>query len=240
MKCFEFGLLRKIKMVEHLQPMKKGIAELQHFEISEETVRFEKLRALMNYSSECVTLEAGKYCRLIVDNKLVMSDTGMEKDTNFEFTMKANGHVLIAGLGLGMILKAVENYDCIKSITVIEKEQDVIDIINPQLKLHSNVNIICADIFEWVPLQGMKYDVIYFDIWSEICGDNYTEMKRLHRKFCRKLNRDNPECYMNSWRRNCAKKLYKQSEDRKKINNMFRLCDEQVEKMNTAFDEINI
>jgi len=78
------------------------------------------------------------------------------------------------------------------------------------LPLNDKVTIICGDIFKWYPLKGIKYDVIYFDIWNNICGDNYEDMKKLNRRFAKRLNRDNPECWMSSWRHAEHKKLHKE------------------------------
>ena len=50
-----------------------------------------------------------------------------------------------------MILMAIHDNEAVKSITVLEKHQEVIDMIAPQLPLNDKVKIICADVFEWKP-----------------------------------------------------------------------------------------
>ena len=69
-------------------------------------------------------------------------------NTNMDFCCNAYGDVLIGGLGIGMIILAIQDKSKVKSITVIEKNQEVIDIIAPQLKFNDKVKIICADVFE--------------------------------------------------------------------------------------------
>lgn len=141
----------------------------------------------------------GEYVKLIVDGKLVMSDTDMEKRTNWEFVRESNGSVLIAGLGVGLILHNIkEKFDKgeITDVTVIEKSQDVIDLVGP---LFPWVKCIQADIMEYIPEKGQKWDTIYFDIWPDRNTDNLDEIKILHNRYKFKKNRENPNRWMNSW-----------------------------------------
>lgn len=58
------------------------------------------------------------------------------------------------------------------------------------------VTIVQGDIFTYETTA--KFDTIYFDIWDNICGDNWDGMKRLHRKFRSKLRKGG---WMSSWRK---------------------------------------
>lgn len=138
------------------------------------------------------------FTRLYVDGNLMMSDTDMENETNYEIMNKANGDVLIAGLGIGLILLPLFESKDVRSLTVIEKFQDVIDLVHPAYK-NKKLKVICADIFEWRPSKGVVYDTIYFDIWPNICTDNLIQIQRLHNAFKFKLNRKNPRAWMDSW-----------------------------------------
>lgn len=86
--------------------------------------------------------------RLSRRGSVVMSDTMMEKRTNREFCDEAHGDVLVGGLGIGMILMAIQDNPAVNSITVLEKHQEVIDMVAQQLPLNKKVKIICADVFE--------------------------------------------------------------------------------------------
>ena len=148
----------------------------------------------------------GHYCRLLINGKLMMSDTGLERISNKEFIDNANGRVLIAGLGLGLIIHNIIDREDISEIIVIEKYRDVIDLVSPKFT-HPKLKIICADIFEWKPSKGEKFDTIYFDIWADIGTDNLEEMKKLSSKFKSFLNRLNPKCWMNSWMKEYLQKM---------------------------------
>lgn len=143
----------------------------------------------------------GKYVRLHINGQFWMSDTNMEKITNSEFVSKANGKVLIAGLGIGLIIRNIQEKHSgvghdVTDITVVEQSQDLIDVIQPYFP---KVKMICADIHEYIPEQNEKFDTIYFDIWESLNTDNLKEMNGLARKFRKYLNKDNPDCYISSW-----------------------------------------
>ena len=68
------------------------------------------------------------------------------------FCTHAHGDVLIGGLGIGLIILAIQDNPEVHSITVIEKNQEVIDMVATQLPLNEKVKIIQADVFLWKPL----------------------------------------------------------------------------------------
>ena len=144
----------------------------------------------------------GTYIRLTHNGECVMSDTNIEKNTNREFCSKAYGDIIIGGLGIGMIIMAIQDKPEVKSITVIEKNQEVIDMVASQLDFNEKVNIICADVFEWKPERGVKYDMAYMDIWNWINEGVYKkEMQPLKRKYARFLrSKDiNPNRFNKCW-----------------------------------------
>jgi hypothetical protein len=76
----------------------------------------------------------------------------------------------------------------VKAVTVVEKSQDVYDLVAPHyFKMEPvRLQIYLADIFEWQAPKGVHYDWAFFDIWDNICSDNLAEMSKLKRKFGRK------------------------------------------------------
>ena len=84
----------------------------------------------------------------------------------------------------------------VDSVTVIEKSQDVIALVWPTYASHPNMKLIHADAFDWKPPKGKRYTVIWNDIWDDICGDNYEEMKRLTRKYGKRC--DWQDCWCKS------------------------------------------
>lgn len=181
------------KLAKRFKPVKKGGVEIDRIVVT----RFDAVMSMFHGTPAY----EGTYARLRIDGVVVMSDTQMERRTSSEFIYRAHGHVLIAGLGLGMVLHALRDHmDRVASITVVEVNQDVIDLVAPKYR-HPKIRIVQGDITTWEPPAGAKYDVIYFDIWPSICEDNLKLMAQLGRRFARYKNRANPDVWLECWSR---------------------------------------
>lgn len=196
-------------MVDFLEEKDGDRFKIEIMQISEKDAEISRLRSMISGNREYLNLRSGSYIRLIdkTTNEIVMSDTQMERDTNRIFCKRANGDVLIAGLGIGMILMAIQDKEEVKSITIIEKHDEIINLVGEQLPLNEKVTLINEDIFNWIPPKNKKYDTVYFDIWNNICGDDWEEHKKLRRKYARRVNRNNAQHWINSWRREDYKRL---------------------------------
>ncbi len=150
-------------MTEILKDGKVGDFELTHFEIGEKDF-------IVMYR---MGISPSRYVRLLHKGECVMSDTNMEKRTNADFVINAHGNVLIGGLGIGLILLAIQDKEDVKQITVVEKNMEVIELVGSQLPLNSKVHIVHDDVFEYKPL--FKYNTIYMDIWNYINKDVYNK-----------------------------------------------------------------
>lgn len=179
--------------------------KINEFELKEvELTRADAFHLLGQQTGDKVTV-------LRQGEDVVMSNTSMEKRTNLYFSKVAHGDVLIAGLGIGMILLEIQNKDHVKSITVVEKNSEVIELMK-DLPLNQKVTIIHDDIFTWKP-KGKTFDTIYFDIWNYINREVYLEMKDLKKRYrrCLKKKIDSPNSKMFCWAEYEAKnglKLY--------------------------------
>lgn len=94
----------------------------------------------------------------------MMIDNEYERTTNQVFLDNAFGDVLIGGLGIGLIIKAIEDNANITSITVIEKHQRVIDLIVRQSNFNNKVTVIQGDIHTYIPTK--QYETIWLDDWT--------------------------------------------------------------------------
>lgn len=183
-------------MFEILEDGKVGDFELSHFEIGEKDF-------IAMYR---MGISAGRYVKLSHKGKCVMSDTDMEKRTNSSFVINAHGKVLIGGLGIGLILLAVQDKAEVEKITVIEKNREVIDLVASQLPLNGKVEIVNANVFDYVPSE--KYNTIYIDIWNYINDDVYQEqMKPLISRYRRYLvpKSEDENRYIDCWCKHEAK-----------------------------------
>ena len=183
-----------------LKPCESEHFALQYFTVTKEDVQMMKLRDMIHGRDEYDGFKEGTFVRLVRKpcsfGDLMISDTFMEKKTQYDFVKAAHGDVLIGGLGMGMVLLAVQDKPSVSYVTVVELEQEVIDLVKPQLPLNRKVTVICQDIFAYY--LRAKFDTIYFDIWDNLCGDNWESMKKLERKFRPKLKQGG---WMSCWRK---------------------------------------
>lgn len=193
----EENVLFGVKGVEHLYSdrIEKGCAKILKYDFKEKDNPLYNLRHIRDGNYEHRMYD-GTYVKLIIDGKLMMSDTAMERITNRDFIDNAKGRVLIAGLGIGLIVQAILDKETVSEVVVIEKYQDVIDLVADKFK-HPKLKIVCADIFEYELPKNEKFDTIYFDIWADCDEDNLQEMKTLHAKF--RKNKSSKESWMDSW-----------------------------------------
>ena len=205
-----------MEKVNHLyEADTKGVASIKITDISEKEARLYNLHCIIN-DRPMMMLEAGTYTNLFVNGDIMMSDTPMEQNTNWEFMREAHGDVLIGGLGIGLILynlrEKVAN-GIVTSITVMEKYQDVIDLVLPRIQpffSKESLKVILQDVLEYKPAKEEKFDTIYFDIWPSISSDNYSDMVLLHRRWGRHLRENG---WMSSWCKKHVYQLYKEAMD---------------------------
>ena len=79
----------------------------------------------------------------------------------------AAGHVLIGGLGLGILAWLCASKSIVKSVTVIELQREVIDLISPIIE-HPNVTVIQDDVWGYIGKTKDRYDFISLDIWPDM------------------------------------------------------------------------
>lgn len=190
----------------------KGEAKIEHVSVSKKEAERSTMRAVVTGGRE-QPVPAGTYAHLFVNRGLMMSDTPMERRTNTGLVVNAKGDVLIAGLGLGMVLFPILAKATVNSVFIVEKSFDVIDLVEGPLRKAlaakfgqeraDDLGILEANIFEWEPPQGIRWDCIYFDIWADKCTDNLEEMSKLHQKFARR--KTSKEAWMDSWERSLLK-----------------------------------
>ena len=101
-----------------------------------------------------------------------------------------------------MIVHPIAKKPEVKSITIIEKNPDVIKLVAPTLPKRK-VTVIEGDIFEWRPAKGERFNTIYFDIWGNVSTDALEEMAKLHKSFAHHLARpaEDPQRWMCSWKK---------------------------------------
>ena len=116
-----------------------------------------------------------------------MTLTPVDLDTSDYAIERAHGDVVTFGLGLGYYAYMVSEKPEVRSITVVEKSDDVIRLfkkhILPQFPNRDKVKIVSADAFEYAEevCPSMGYDVAFVDTWRDASdgAPMYERMKRL-------------------------------------------------------------
>jgi len=115
------------------------------------------------------------YTVLFNSSHNIMQDTTREFREHKQFLFAAHGNVIVAGLGLGMVNQILMEKPSVLGITIVEKYQEVIDLVWPYCPKNEKIRLVHADIYDWEP--DSNWDIGWFDSW---CGENeQTEYKKL-------------------------------------------------------------
>lgn len=161
----------------------QGSYRVERFTVTAEQASIDAIRAMQSGRHT----PAGTYTRLMRGSALVMSDTPDERRDHWEPVRRAAGHVLINGLGIGMVLTAVLRKPSVERVTVVEISPDVIALVGPAFD-DPRVQIVQASAFDYAPPTGIRYGAVWHDIWDNITADNLHDMTRLKRKYGRRAD----------------------------------------------------
>lgn len=95
----------------------------------------------------------------------IMQDTPREYEEHSWMLDKMSGDVLIAGLGVGMVNVPLLASDDVTSVTIVEKNQDVIDLVWDHCAKDDRFTLVHDDINTWEIPEGSSWDVAWFDTW---------------------------------------------------------------------------
>ena len=113
------------------------------------------------------------YLALTEGNNIWMSLNPNEIETMKPYINKGKGHVLVLGLGMGYVPFMLSLKNCVSEITIIEKDQNIIDLFNgfiyPHFPNKEKIEIIKGDAVEYVSKNQKQgtYDYIFADLWHD-------------------------------------------------------------------------
>ncbi len=115
------------------------------------------------------------YPAILENDRIWMTVTPMEIKTMQPAIEKAHGKVLTYGLGLGYFTYMVSLKNDVESITVVEKNENIIRTFNqfilPQFKsLSDKVKIVHMDAFEYAKNHAFdeQYNFVFTDLWHDV------------------------------------------------------------------------
>ena len=126
------------------------------------------------------------YLALTEGNNIWMSLNPNEIETMKPYIKKAKGDVLVLGLGMGYVPFMMALKPEVKSITIVEKDPDIISLFNsliyPSFKNKEKIKIVEDDAIDYVRKQN-KFDYIFADLWHspEDGLSLFVQLKRINR-----------------------------------------------------------
>lgn len=186
-----------------------GDCRIERFEVTKHDADLFNLRAIRDGRF----IEPGTYTRLLKRGQLWMSDTPAEIQDHLDayfIIKKAKARtVLVTGLGLGCFTHALLQLDHIEHVGHIELDPDVIQLVGGFLKERYGDRV---SVTQGCALTGPlarppnserweRWDFVWHDIWPSVCGDNWDEYKRMHRRYGRLAKRQD------SWCRNFVRRM---------------------------------
>ncbi|MCP3962046.1 MAG: hypothetical protein GY719_29745 [bacterium] len=139
----------------------------------------------------CSRPRPGSYSRLKRGDTVFMTDLYDEWYTQkiaIDQACRRGGHVLISGLGLGMIVESILRApsSTVERITVLELSPEVIELVAPHVlaRYPGRLEILEADVFAWQPPEGARYTVVWHDIWpNPQAPEALTDMEVLEERY---------------------------------------------------------
>ena len=110
------------------------------------------------------------YLALTEGNNVWMSLNPNEIETMKPYIKKGKGNVLVLGLGMGYVPYMMSLKDEVKSITIVEKDKEIIELFKkallPQFVNKNKIKIIEDDAISYLN-KNNKYDYIFADLWHD-------------------------------------------------------------------------
>ena len=113
------------------------------------------------------------YLALTEGNNIWMSLNPNEIETMKPYINKAKGSVLVLGLGMGYVPFMLSLKNCVESITIVERDQEIINLFNeliyPSFPNKEKIKIIKGDAVEYarkIQKQG-TFDYVFADLWHD-------------------------------------------------------------------------
>lgn len=94
-----------------------------------------------------------------------MEDTPFELRTHLGFVMRAYGRVLITGLGLGCVIRGLQQNPKVQEIICIENSPDVLRLVLPHTPA-DRLTVIEADALKWTSQNKDPFDCAWHDLWT--------------------------------------------------------------------------
>jgi hypothetical protein len=156
--------------ISHYPNRKFGKAEIRRYRSSSRATYFaEGVRGYLYYEYR----KPATLIELRIDGKTWMTDDPQFFWSLEHFASQAKGRVLVAGLGLGIVVHLLVKNSAVTQIDVIDRELDVIRLVQPLLPEDPRIHVHHDDFYGWCDRASQTTE--YFPdtvIWDLAVGKN--------------------------------------------------------------------
>lgn len=146
---------------------------------------------------------------LLEDGRCWMSDNKNDKATQQPLIEPCSGNVLVGGLGIGYIVERLAEKPEVRSVVVVEKSPEVVELVWGHLDTKGKAVVVCCDIFNYLSLRREGFDFICLDVWKDESKEEYKNVLLPLRKLAEKsVSPENVLC----WQENEMRKKWHNSQ----------------------------
>ncbi len=174
-------------------PGRSGLWSVQRYEVEPAGAFGFNMREALQGTYRFVTL--GPHTKLIqhhpsgdpAQGVVYMSDTIAERRDHEPFVAIARGHVLVTGLGLGVVLPPLFAKPEVRTVTVVERQREVFSLVAPHYsdRYGSRLKLVHCDAYQWEPPPTVGFDCAWHDIWPDLTAANLQNYFRIIRHYRR-------------------------------------------------------
>lgn len=186
----------RTKYLVDVPPGTCGDCVVERFEVDKAAAEWSALRAAVSFSFAGRAIPEGHYTVLRINGAIVMSDTPSEIRDLFDAFHYARGRCLVTGLGLGIAMNGMLRKPEVEHVTVVEINPAVVELVGNHWlnRFGDRLTIVTGDAFKYWPRGGVRFNYAWHDIWPTISADNIDDMKRLHRRYGRRCDKQGSWC----------------------------------------------
>lgn len=159
----------------HPTPFKGGDYQLNYIEykayqpFSLNDIQVDEKNCFLERSPISYFTSDESYLAISYKDEVWMSITPNEINTMQPYIDKVKGNVLVLGLGLGYFPFMAAQKDDVRKITIVELDQNIIDIFKdkllPLFPHKEKINIIKGDALNYLKVNKVHYDFVFADLW---------------------------------------------------------------------------
>lgn len=103
-----------------------------------------------------------------------MTDNPSDVFSMESYGRQASGKVLVGGLGLALLPNELAKNDSVESVTIVEKNEDVINLSGRYVP--EGMEVVHSDLWDFIEKDNTDWDYIIIDVWATDDKDEYNRL----------------------------------------------------------------